>query len=211
MTPSKLTLTDLAPEFGPEAQATARTLLATRATAPDARVTPNNAGGQTIKFGEPEDIVRAVGAMGITDLRIFNGLMAKLGNALSRGREVDEGTLNFALGLVKSIKPRSDLEALLVAQMAVTHLCAMEASRHYMNAGSAPRRDSAERALNKLTRTFALQMETLKRTRQKAQQVVRVERVTVADGGQAIVGTVTHGGGEMSRKSDVDPMHPAAD
>lgn len=37
-------------------------------------------------------------------------------------------------------------------------------------------------------------METLKRYRSKGQQVVRVERVTVADGGQAIVGNVNQRG-----------------
>jgi hypothetical protein len=39
-----------------------------------------------------------------------------------------------------------------------------------------------------------MQMETLKRYCAKAQQVVRVERVTVNEGGQAIGGDVTHGG-----------------
>ena len=39
------------------------------------------------------------------------------------------------------------------------------------------------------------QMETLKRYRAKAQQVVCVERVTVEDGAQAIIGAVQTGGG----------------
>ena len=34
----------------------------------------------------------------------------------------------------------------------------------------------------------------MKRYRSKGQQVVRVERVTVQEGGQAIVGHVQHGG-----------------
>lgn len=37
-------------------------------------------------------------------------------------------------------------------------------------------------------------MDTLNRYRSKGQQVVRVERVTVESGGQAIVGTVENGG-----------------
>ena len=45
-----------------------------------------------------------------------------------------------------------------------------------------------------LVRSYAAQMETLKRYRSKGQQVVRVERVTVADGGQAIVGNVNQRG-----------------
>jgi hypothetical protein len=54
--------------------------------------------------------------------------------------------------------------------------------------------DSAERAFNKLVRTFAAQVEALKRYRTGGEQTVRVERVTVNEGGQAIVGNVSHGG-----------------
>jgi hypothetical protein len=54
--------------------------------------------------------------------------------------------------------------------------------------------DAAERAMNKLARTYAAQMETIKRYRSKGQQTVRVERVTVESGGQAIVGNVSKGG-----------------
>jgi hypothetical protein len=57
-----------------------------------------------------------------------------------------------------------------------------------------PQQDAAERALNKLGRTYAAQMDTLKRCRSKGQQTVRVERVTVEIGGQAIVGNVSKGG-----------------
>ena len=54
--------------------------------------------------------------------------------------------------------------------------------------------DAAERALNKLARTYATQVEALKRYRSKGQQIVRVERVNVESGGQAVVGHVQHGG-----------------
>jgi hypothetical protein len=54
-----------------------------------------------------------------------------------------------------------------------------------------PQQDSAERAFNKLTRTFAMQMEALKRYRSGAEQKVTLQHVSVAEGGQAIVGNVT--------------------
>jgi hypothetical protein len=57
-----------------------------------------------------------------------------------------------------------------------------------------PQQDSAERAFNKLARTFAAQVEALKRYRSRGDQTVRVEHVTVNEGGQAIVGNVNHGG-----------------
>ena len=55
-----------------------------------------------------------------------------------------------------------------------------------------PQQDSAERAFNKLTRTFAMQMEALKRYRAGAEQKVTLQHVSVAEGGQAIIGNVTH-------------------
>ena len=57
-----------------------------------------------------------------------------------------------------------------------------------------PQQDNAERAFNKLARTFAIQMETLKRYRTGGRQTVTVEHVTVNHGGQAVVGNVSHGG-----------------
>ena len=49
---------------------------------------------------------------------------------------------------------------------------------------------------NRLSRTFAAMLEALNRHRGKSgQQTVRVEHVTVNDGGQAIVGAVERPGG----------------
>ena len=60
---------------------------------------------------------------------------------------------------------------------------------------------SAERAFNKLARTFAAQIEAFKRYRTGGQQKVTVEHVTVNQGGQAIVGAVTQGGvGDQKNK-----------
>ncbi len=58
-----------------------------------------------------------------------------------------------------------------------------------------PQQDSAERAFNKLARTFTAQVEALKRYRTGGEQKVTVEHVHVHQGGQAIVGTVNRGGG----------------
>ena len=52
----------------------------------------------------------------------------------------------------------------------------------------------------KLTRTFTTQMEALNRHRGKGQQKMTVEHVHVHDGGQAIVGSVTQGGGVDTKK-----------
>ena len=47
--------------------------------------------------------------------------------------------------------------------------------------------------MSRLSRTYLAQMEALKKHRAEAQQTVRVERVTVESGGQAVVGSVQYG------------------
>jgi hypothetical protein len=67
----------------------------------------------------------------------------------------------------------------------------MTFARRLIHVETISQQDSAERALNKLTRTFAMQMEALKRYRSGVEQKVTLQHVSVADGGQAIVGNVT--------------------
>jgi hypothetical protein len=54
---------------------------------------------------------------------------------------------------------------MLAAQMAVIHTATMTFARRLANVETIEQQDSAERALNKLARTFAMQMEALKRYR----------------------------------------------
>lgn len=125
---------------------------------------------------------------------VSGGLLSQIVSLGSHGRQVDEAASNFALGFVDSMKPKDAAEALLLAQMAATHQATMMMARRLNHVENIPQQDAAERALNKLTRSFTAQMDTLKRYRSKGQQTVRVERVTVEPGGQAVVGNVQHGG-----------------
>src|ERR1700757_4622280 len=115
--------------------------------------------------------------------------------AIMQGRTVDERLLNFMLSLVKGVKPTDQVEAMLAAQMAAVHMATMMLARQLAQVKTLPQQDSAERAFNKLARTFAAQVEALKRYRTGGEQKVTVEHVTVNEGGQAIVGNVRHGGG----------------
>jgi hypothetical protein len=133
-------------------------------------------------------------ALGTTQPDFSNGLLAQLANAATKGRIVDERQLNFMLAIVTGIEPRDQLEAMLAAQMAAVHNATMTFARRLNHVDNIPQQDSAERAFNKLARTFASQMEALKRYRTAGKQTVRVEHVTVNEGGQAIVGNVAHGG-----------------
>ena len=52
-----------------------------------------------------------------------------------------------------------------------------------------------ERDLNKLAQTYGAKVITIKRCHSKGQLKVRVKRLTVENGGQAVVGIVSRGGG----------------
>jgi hypothetical protein len=95
---------------------------------------------------------------------------------------------------------------MLAAQMAAVHMASMTFARRLAHVDNIPQQDSAERAFNKLTRTFTTQMKALKRYRTGGQQKVTVEHVTVQAGGQAIVVNVSHpGGGSPLKKGETTP------
>jgi hypothetical protein len=125
-------------------------------------------------------------ALGSTSDEFVNALILQLENARSR----QDPDLNFALSVIKSIKPNDQLETMLAAQMAVTHMATMRFASRLAGADNVEQFESAERAYNKLARTYVAQMEALKRYRTGGEQKVTVQHVSVNDGGQAIVGDV---------------------
>ena len=112
-------------------------------------------------------------------------------NLDSEGQAISETALNFAVAVINGLEPRDQLEAMLAAQMAAVHAAAMKLARQLAQSDTVVLQDSAERAFNKLTRTFATQLEAFKRYRSGGEQKVTVQHVSVSEGGQAIVGNVT--------------------
>jgi hypothetical protein len=145
-------------------------------------------------------------AIGTTDVDFFAGFVGQL--ATAGGGELNEQPLNFMLSIVKGIKPRNQEEAMLAAQMAATHTAIMRFTRLLAEAEFVEQRDSAERTLNKLMRTFISQMEALKRYRMGGEQTVTVQQVNVSEGGQAIVGNVTQG--QKDPEPNQAPAQPLA-
>ncbi len=130
-------------------------------------------------------------ALGTADLDFVNGLLKQLANAASQAHQADESRINFLLSVVKGVKPKDRLEAMLAAQMGAIHMATMMFAGRLGQVATIQQQDSTEGALNKLARTFAVQMETLKRYRTGGEQKVTVQHVSVNEGGQAIVGNVT--------------------
>ncbi len=130
-------------------------------------------------------------ALGTSDAEFFNGLLSNAVNAGTQGASTDASGVNFVLAVVKSIAPKDEIEAMLAVQMAAVHRASITFARRLAHVETMQQQDSASNAFNKLTRTFAMQMEALKRYRTGGEQKVTVQHVTVNDGGQAIVGPVT--------------------
>jgi len=159
-------------------------------TPPTLELRCNDSGKLTIENrGDLDGLLSAT-----RNAQVAIGLLGQISILGSHGNRIDERASNFALGFVDSMNPKDAAEALLLTQMAAVHQATMMLARRLNHVENIPQQDAAERALNKLARTFATQMETLKRYRSKGYQTVRVERVTVEQGAQAVVGNVNHGG-----------------
>jgi hypothetical protein len=150
-------------------------------------------------------------AIGSTDGDFLEGFVKQLVNVGSQGSVADESGANFMLAVVKGIEPRDQVEAMLAAQMAAVHNATMTFARRLVHVELVVQQDSAQNAFNKLARTFAAQVEALKRYRSGGEQKMTVQHVHVAEGGQAIVGNVnapTEGVG--ARKKVGDQPHALA-
>jgi hypothetical protein len=147
-------------------------------------------GAKAFEIDHPNPVVAQVllmEALGTRDRSFLNGFLQQLANA--QGQNLDPSVLNFMLSVVKGIQPRDQVEAMLAAQMAAVHVATMTFARRVANE-MIPGQNSAERAFNKLARTFAMQLEALKRYRSKGEQKMTVEHLHVHSGAQAVVGMV---------------------
>jgi hypothetical protein len=105
-------------------------------------------------------------------------------------------------GLI-GISPQDEIEGMLAAQMLACHNASMECFRRAMMPDQTfEGRNQNLNYGNKSSRTFATLLEALNKHRGKGQQKVTVEHVHVHAGGQAIVGTVTRGGGSAATSED---------
>jgi len=129
-------------------------------------------------------------AMGVADRDAMHGILKQLVRASVSGEKSDEINLSFMISMVKSIKPRDSVEAMLVAQMVSVHVMAMKCAYHLANAENIAQQDSAGRTLGRLARTFPTQIEALNRYRSNGEPAITMQNVSVQDGGKAIVGNV---------------------
>jgi hypothetical protein len=115
--------------------------------------------------------------------------------------QLDKGMLS-ATAMLAELQPTNATEAMLAAQMIGTQRAAMRfLTRATLAEQTFQGADANVLRATRLMRVFNEQVETMAKLKGKSgQQRVVVEHVTVAAGGQAIVGTVIPGG----RGTDVD-------
>jgi len=107
-----------------------------------------------------------------------------------------EAAVNGMMALIRGIGPRDEVEAMLALHLTAVHMATMESARRMGAAETLAQMEFAERGFLRLCRTFAMQIEALKKYRHSGEQRVTVEHVHVHQGGQAIVGSIHQGVGE---------------
>jgi hypothetical protein len=183
--PGKLDMNS-APDLSTAIAATGHTKAA---AAPRIRLSSH---GFSIDHPDPElgELLMA-NALGVADRDAMDGILRQLVRASVSGGSADEVNLSFMISMVKSLRPRDSVEAMLVAQMVSVHVMAMRCAQHLATAEDIAQHDSAARALGRLARTFPAQIEALNRYRSHGEPAITVQNVSVGDGGKAIVGNVT--------------------
>ena len=104
---------------------------------------------------------------------------------------LSEIAVNAALALVEGEKPKGETECAIVLQMACVHAATMAVLGRLGGGHGGDRHVlAAATAASRLSRTFAILVETLRRLRNGGSQVIRIERVDVREGGQAVIGNI---------------------
>lgn len=136
------------------------------------------------------------------DTAFSNGVLEQIANIARTGKQLTSRELNFVLATVRALDPRDATEALLTVQMAAIHNATIVAARRLTHCDTIAQQDSNSNMLNKLARTFAAQIEALKRYRSSGEQNVRVTHQHVnVTAGQAVVGINPGGGGTHENPS----------
>ena len=130
-------------------------------------------------------------ALGAVDRDALDGLLSQLAKASAVARRPDQGNLSFMISMLKNIAPKGSIEAMLAAQMVCVHIATMRCACRLACTDDVRQQESLTRALTRLARTFAAQMEALSRQRSNGACAITVQNLSVQDGGKAVVGNFT--------------------
>ncbi len=91
------------------------------------------------------------------------GLFTQVAYCEGNASEKMMHTANFRGAMMEELAPRDAIEGALAAQVVATHCAAMDMARRLRNADHLELRDSCERTLTKLSRTYLAQVEALRK------------------------------------------------
>ena len=109
-------------------------------------------------------------------------------------------TANAYKEALLEMKPKDIIEGQLITKMLVQHDIAMKYMATLTNTETTPKlHEMCINRLAKITRLYNETLNALNKYRRKGEQRVIVQHVNVENGGQAIVGNVTQGGGDKAK------------
>jgi hypothetical protein len=135
-------------------------------------------------------------ALGTSSKIVVGVELERIAKALrQRDGTIDPAELDTVIAIVSGQRPKNELEAMVVCQMAVTHALTVRSLGNLNRSNEIQQQDSNALTVARLTKAFASQVDSLAKLRRGGEQRVVVEHVHVYPGGQAIVGPITHTGG----------------
>ena len=131
-------------------------------------------------------------ALGTSSSDFVNAALAQLmAAARLPGGGICPVAMNAALAMIEGQRPKDEVEAAIVMQMACAHGAAMMLLARFGGGGGGDRRvQSLAHATARIITAFNHSAETLRRRRQGGSQYMRIDHVHVTEGGQAVIGNV---------------------
>src|ERR1700730_9879682 len=135
---------------------------------------------------------RLKAALGTTSSNFVNATLVQIQNASRMpSGGISETSVNAVLAFIEAAEPKNEIEAALAIQMACTHAVAMAILSRAGGAYGGDRHVALMASAGaRLLNAFTAQIETMRRLRNGGTQIIRIERVEVSDGGQAVIGNV---------------------
>lgn len=147
--------------------------------------------GHKIELAQESALCRIFGT---SDEMQANALLSHCLKPLKADEASDEHPGNderiFMLSVIRDLAPRDAIERMLAVQMAATHVATIRSARWLANTDTIAQVQAHYAGFNKTARTFAAQVEALRRHRTGGEQRVLVQHVNVSDGGKAVVGNI---------------------
>jgi len=165
-----------------------------------------------ISHPDPEAAERLLAeALGAADRDALHGMLRQLVKASAVAQKPDESNLAFMVSMIRSIAPKDSIESMLISQMVSVHMAAMRCACRLACTADLMQQESVTRALTRLSRTFAAQVEALNRHRNSDERAITVKYLSVQDGGHAIVGNVTQHANVLVAEAGLEDARQGAD